>query len=219
MDIAKHIDHSLLKPDATDSDIAQLCREAGEYGFYSVCIHPSFLNMAREALFKTPVKLVSVIGFPLGMTLSRVKIHEAMEAVLNGADELDIVMNIGLAKSGNWEAVEKEIADIVTATGGAGHKIIIETCYLTDDEKAKACTAVMNSGAAFIKTSTGFGPTGATVEDVKLIKSLTRDKIGIKAAGGITTIKEVKALLDAGAVRIGTSAGVSIMKEANAEGR
>ncbi len=217
IDIAKHIDHSLLKPDSTDADIMRLCEEAGEYGFHSVCIHPSFLATARKALFKTHVKLASVIGFPMGMTLPRVKIYEAMEAVHNGANELDIVMNIGLAKSGNWEAVEKEIADIVTATGETTHKIIVETCYLTDDEKKNACSAVVNSGAAFIKTSTGFGAGGATIKDVKLMKSLTANAIGIKAAGGITALKEVRAFLDAGAVRIGTSAGVSIMKEINAE--
>ncbi len=217
MDIAKHIDHSLLKPDATTSDILRLCGEAGEYGFHSVCIQPTFLNIASKALFKTHVKLASVIGFPLGMTLPKVKIYEAMESVHNGANELDIVMNIGLAKSGNWYAVEKEIADIVTATKGVTHKIIIETCYLTEDEKTKACTAVVNSGAEFIKTSTGFGAPGATIEDVKFIKALTGNAIAIKAAGGITTLKEVRAFLDAGAARIGTSSGVAIIKEMNAE--
>jgi len=213
LNIAKLIDHSLLRPHATETDILKLCEEADRYGFHSVCVHPYFVKTAREALFKTHVKVATVIGFPLGMTLPQVKIYEAMEAVLNGAEELDIVMNIGLAKSDKWDLVEKEISDIITVTSEVIHKIIIETCYLTDDEKKRACSVIMNAGAEFVKTSTGFGPTGATVEDVKLIKSITKGKIGIKASGGIKTLKDLKALIEAGATRIGTSASVKIMKE------
>ncbi len=211
--IAKLIDHSLLRPDATEADIVRLCEEAGEYGFFSVCMHPSFLETARDVLFKTHVKTAAVIGFPLGMSLSRVKIYEAMESVIKGADELDIVINIGMAKSGDWQGMEREITDIVTATPEAVHKVIIEACYLTDDEKRKACAAIINAGAKFIKTSTGFGPSGAVVRDVELIRSVTKGKVGIKAAGGIKTLKEVTAFIEAGATRIGTSSGVEIMKE------
>jgi len=212
--ISKLIDHSLLKPDATRADVLQLCDEAKKYSFIAVCVHPYYTGMAKEALFKTHVKIATVIGFPLGMTFSGVKIYEAMQAVLNGADELDIVINTGLAKSGDWEAVEKDISDIVTATPEALHKIIIETCYLTDDEKKKACEAAIRAGAEYIKTSTGFGPSGADIRDVELIKSLTKGKVGIKAAGGIKTLAQVKEFIDAGATRIGTSSGVAIMKEA-----
>lgn len=213
IDIPKLIDHSLLRPDATEADIMRLCDEARRYGFFAVCVHPYYTGMAKEALFKTHVKIAAVIGFPLGMTISNVKIYEAMQAVLNGADELDIVINTGLAKSGDWEAVKKEISDIITATPEATHKIIIETCYLTDDEKKKACEAAVAAGAEFIKTSTGFGPSGASIRDIHLIKALTKGKAGIKAAGGIKTLAQVKAFIEAGATRIGTSSGVAIMKE------
>ncbi len=213
MDIAKHIDHSLLRPDATDRDVSRLCEEAEEYGFDSVCIHPSFVKTVKEALFRTHVKTATVIGFPLGMTLTRVKLYESIESVINGADELDIVINIGLAKSGNWAAVEKEISDLVAATPGTVHKIIIETCYLTENEKKSACNAIMNAGAEFIKTSTGFGTAGADIKDVELIKSLAQNKLGVKAAGGIDTLEKTIAFINAGATRIGTSSGVKIMKE------
>jgi deoxyribose-phosphate aldolase len=211
--IAKLIDHSLLRPYATEAEILKLCEEADKYGFYAVCIHPYFVKMAREALFKTHVKVATVIGFPLGITLPQVKIYEAMEAVLNGAEELDIVINITLAKSGKWDLVEKEISEIITATSDVVHKIIIETCYLTDDEKKRACSAIINAGAEFVKTSTGFGTAGVTIEDVKLLKSITKGKIGIKASGGIKTLRDLQALIDAGATRIGTSSAVEIMKE------
>jgi deoxyribose-phosphate aldolase len=213
-DIAKILDHNLLRPDATEADIIKLCEESAANEFHSVCIHPAFIDTAREALFGTHVKVGTVIGFPLGMTLPRVKTYEAIEAQLSGADELDIVLNIGLIKSGDWDAVEKEIDEIIVATPGAVHKVIIEACYLTDDEKERACLAVMRSGADFIKTSTGFGAGGAEIKDVKLIKSVTGGKIGIKAAGGIKTLNDVLAFIRAGATRIGTSSGVEIMKEA-----
>ncbi len=213
MDIAKLIDHSMLRPDVTEVDIIRLCEEAGEYGFYSVCVHPYFIKIARDVLFKTHVKTAAVIGFPMGMNLPEVKIYEAMESVMKGADELDIVMNSGMAKSNDWDGLEKEISDIVTATPGALHKVIIEACYLTDDEKKRACLAIMNAGAGFVKTSTGLGLSGAEVADIELIKSVTKGKVGIKAAGGIKTLKDVMSFVNAGATRIGTSSGVDIMKE------
>ena len=211
--IARLIDHTLLRPDATDSEVLKLCDEAQQYSFHSVCVHPAFIRTAREALFKSHVRVAAVIGFPLGMTLPQVKVYEAMEAVVCGADELDVVINVGLAKSNEWSAVTKEISDIVSATADTVHKIIIEACYLTDDEKMMACTAVMDAGAAYIKTSTGFGPSGASLKDVELIKSVIKGNIGIKAAGGIKTLKEAEAFIRAGATRIGTSSGVSMMKE------
>jgi deoxyribose-phosphate aldolase len=213
--IAKLIDHSLLRPDATEADVVSLCEEAKRYGFFSVCIHPFFVKKAKEILSETDIRVTTVTGFPLGMTLTQVKVYEAVESVLQGADELDMVINLGLAKANNWKAVEKEIRELITATPEVIHKIIIETCYLTDEEKKKASLAVINSGAEFIKTSTGFAPEGAKVKDVMLIKSVTDGKIGIKAAGGIRTLKDVKAFIEAGATRIGTSSGVNIMKELN----
>lgn len=213
LNIAKLIDHTLLKPDATETDIKKLCDEAKKYGFFSVCIHPFFIKIAREMLSGTDVKLTTVIGFPLGITLTRVKIYEAMEAVLLGADELDTVINLGAVKAKNWEAVKKEISNLVTATPGVMHKIIIETYYLTDDEKIKASLAAMEAEAEFIKTSTGFAPAGAIIRDITMIKAATKGKIGIKAAGGIKTLKDVLNFVKAGATRIGTSSGVDIMNE------
>jgi len=212
--IAKLIDHSLLRPDATRADILRLCDEAGRYGFFAVCVYPYYTAMAKEALFTSHVKIAAVIGFPHGMILPSVKIYEAIQAVLNGADEIDIVINTGLAKSGGWEDVKKEISDIVTATPGVLHKIIIETCYLTDDEKKRACEAAIEAGAEYIKTSTGFGPSGAVIRDIKLIKAITKGKVGIKASGGIKTLAQARAFIEAGATRIGTSSGVAMMKEA-----
>ncbi len=211
--ITKSIDHTMLKPEMTVADIEKLCEEAGEYGFHSVCVPPCYIKASREALFTTHVKIAAVIGFPAGYSLARAKIYEAIEAVMNGADELDVVMNISLAKSGKWELVEAELSDLISATHGAAHKIIIETCCLTDEEKKKACQIVMNTGAAYIKTSTGFGKEGAKIKDVELIKSVAGNRIGIKAAGGIKSLDDVKAFMKAGASRIGTSSGVRIMKE------
>ncbi len=213
LNIAKLIDHSLLRPDATEADIAKLCDEAKKYGFFSVCVHPSFVKTAREILVGNDIKIATVIGFPMGMTLTGVKIYEAIESVLHGADELDMVINLGAAKANNWNAVEKEISDLITVTPDIVHKIIIETSYLTDDEKVRASLAIMNAGAEFVKTSTGFAPTGAALKDVAMIKSETGGGIGIKAAGGIKTLNDVLAFVGAGATRIGTSSGVDIMKD------
>jgi len=213
LNIARLIDHTLLKPYTVEKDIINLCNEAGEYNFFSVCVHPHYIRLAKEALSGTSVKVSTVIGFPLGMTQTHVKIYEAMESVLSGADELDIVINIGSAKAHDWDAAEKEISDIITASPEAIHKIIIETCYLSDDEKRRASLSVMNAGGDFIKTSTGFGPAGATIYDVRLIRDTTGGNIGVKASGGIKSLKDVINFIEAGAARIGTSSGVNIMKE------
>jgi deoxyribose-phosphate aldolase len=212
--IAGLIDHTLLSPGASDAEIKTHCGEAAQHGFFSVCVHPSFVRMSRQLLSESDVKICTVIGFPLGANTSKVKQYEAIEAVFNGADELDIVIHTGFVKSENWEAVEKEVSDIKTITPGVVHKVIIETCNLTDDEKRRAALMVMKTGAEFIKTSTGFGSAGATVQDVELIKSVTGGTIGIKASGGIRTFHQMRAFINAGATRIGTSSGPAIIKEA-----
>ena len=212
-DLADYIDHTLLRADAVLEDIAALCTEAAEYKFASVCVAPSYIKYAAGQLAGSGVKVCTVIGFPLGASGSRVKIYEAMEAVNNGADELDIVINIGDAKAGTWVKIKKELSAIITSTPEALHKIIIETCYLNDDQKQAACTAAINAGAAFVKTSTGFGSSGASVQDVRLMKSVVGDA-GVKASGGIKTHSEALAMINAGASRIGTSSGVSIVRQA-----
>lgn len=204
-EIARIIDYSLLRPEATIEDIKRLCEEAKRYGVYSVCINPSYIEIAKDALKESNVKISATIGFPLGMTLPQVKVYEAIEASLRGADELDIVINIGMALSGKWDYVRKELTDIVYATKGKIHKIIIETCLLSGSEKIKAAEAVIVSGAEFIKTSTGFSKAGATVEDVRLLKSIAGDSCKIKAAGGIKTLRQATEMIEAGASRIGTS--------------
>lgn len=216
--IARLIDQTLLSPDATDSDIKLLCEEALEHGFFSVCVHPSFVTRSKHILSASTVKISAVIGFPLGATTPKVKQYEALEAVFSGADELDIVMNSGLVKSKNWAAAEEELSDIVTITPGVIHKIIIETCNLSDDEKKKAALMVMRTGAEFIKTSTGFGAGGAEVKDVELLRSATKGKMAIKASGGIRTLQQARKFINAGATRIGTSSGTAIVKEARQRG-
>ncbi|HAM49573.1 MAG TPA: deoxyribose-phosphate aldolase [Nitrospiraceae bacterium] len=210
-DIAKLIDHSLLRPDATTDQIQKLCDEAMQYGFFSVCVNPFYIPAVRGMLRGSAVKVSSVIGFPFGMTATQVKVFEAIEASLAGADEIDIVMNIGEARSGHWDTVRKDISDVIFATRGVIRKIIIETCYLTTHEKRKASEVILDAGAEFIKTSTGFGAGGAESEDISLIKAVVGNRCGIKAAGGIKTLSQVKRLIDAGATRIGTSHGVKIV--------
>lgn len=214
-EIAKFIDQSLLKPQTTEADIIKLCKTAIKYNFYSVCVNPYYVPLCNALLKGYDTKVTTVIGFPLGMATKDVKVYEAKQAVLHGADELDIVMNIGAAKSGNWDYVGEEILDIISATKSAVHKVIIETCYLTEEEKIAATKIASLFGAKFIKTSTGFGTKGATIKDVKLIKKILGDKAEVKAAGGIKTLSHVLQFIKAGATRIGTSAGVEIMKEAH----
>lgn len=212
-DIASIIDYSLLRPDATYADLKACCEEVQQFGFYSICIHPSFVRKARGLLKGTNVKITTVIGFPLGMTLTEVKVYEAMNASLDGADEIDMVINIGALKSGDWNTVRKDIADVFAATKRHIHKMIIETCYLDNSEKTKIIEIALDTGAEFIKTSTGFGPVGAKIEDVRFIKGIVGKAAGIKAAGGIRTLAQVIDMFKAGATRIGTSAGVGILKE------
>ncbi|RLF78816.1 deoxyribose-phosphate aldolase, partial [Thermococci archaeon] len=207
MNIAKYIDHTNLKSYATKEDIIKLCEEAKKYGFYAVCVNPYRVKLAKEHLKGTDIKVASVIGFPLGATPTEVKVFEAKKALENGADELDMVINIGALKDKNYEYVKKDIEDVtkVAHEKGAIVKVIIETCYLSEEEKEIACKLAMEAGADFVKTSTGFGTGGATIEDVKLMRKVVGDKLGVKAAGGIRTYEEALAMINAGANRIGTS--------------
>jgi len=212
-DIASVIDHTLLRPDAMYADIKRLCEEAIQFGFYSVCINSCFIEMTKELLKGSNVRVTTVIGFPLGMTSTEVKVYEAINSSLLGADELDIVVNIGALKSGDWDTVRKDLSDVIMATKGLIHKTIIETCYLDDNEKRKVVETALGAGSELIKTSTGFGPQGAKIRDIRLIKGIVGDAAGIKAAGGIRTLRLVIDMLNAGATRIGTSTGVKIMKD------
>lgn len=214
MQLNQYIDHTILKPDATIDMIKNLCEEARQYQFASVCVNPCYVDLAAHLLAGSGVKVATVIGFPLGATLSAVKAFEAREAVLRKADELDMVMNIGAAKLGLWEAVADDIRQVVAAAGDSKVKVIIETGLLTDDEKRLACQAVLTGGAAYVKTSTGFGPGGATVADIQLFKAVVGNQIGIKASGGIRTREQAEAMIAAGATRLGTSAGVTIVTDA-----
>lgn len=207
----QYIDHTILKPDATIELIKNLCAEARQYQFASVCVNPCYVDLAAHLLAGSGVKVATVIGFPLGATLSAVKAFEAREAVLRKADELDMVMNIGAAKLGLWEAVTDDIRQVVEAAGNSKVKVIIETGLLTDDEKRSACQAVLTGGAAYVKTSTGFGPGGATIADIQLFKAVVGNQLGIKASGGIRTREQAEAMIEAGATRLGTSAGVTIV--------
>ncbi len=215
MNLASYIDHTLLKPAATVEDIITLCEEALQHKFAAVCVNPIYVDLAAHHLAGSGVKTATVIGFPLGATFTASKAAEAKEAVLRKADELDMVINIGAAKAGLWEAVTADIRQVVEAADGALVKVIIETGLLTDGEKRQACQAVIEAGANFVKTSTGFGPGCATVEDIRLFKQVVGDKIGIKASGGIRTREQALELVAAGATRLGTSAGITIVSGKN----
>ncbi|USG99601.1 deoxyribose-phosphate aldolase [Thermococcus argininiproducens] len=219
MNIAKYIDHTNLKSYATKEDIIKLCEEAKKYGFYAVCVNPYRVKLAKEHLKGTDIKVASVIGFPLGATPTEVKVFEAKKALENGADELDMVINIGALKDKDYEYVKKDIEDVVKVAheNGAIVKVIIETCYLTEEEKEIACKLAVEAGADFVKTSTGFGTGGATIEDVKLMRKIVGEKVGVKAAGGIRTYKQAIEMIRAGANRIGTSSGVKIVEGARNE--
>lgn len=211
--LAKVIDHTLLRADATRSDMVALCDAAVEYGFASVAINPVWTAFCAQRLSGSRVGVDPTVGFPLGATTAHVKVEEAREAVANGATELDMVINLGAMKSGYPQFVEQEIASVVQAVHHIPVKVILEVCYLTDDEKVAACEMCMRAGAAFVKTSTGFGSGGATVEDVRLLRQTVGRKLGVKAAGGIRSYADACAMLDAGADRLGTSAGIQIIAE------
>jgi len=215
-DIAGLIDHTLLKPEASRADIRKLCYEAVRFSFASVCINPWYVPLAAELVRGSAVKVCTVAGFPLGATLPQVKIYEAEEAIKLGAQEIDMVINIGALKSGQDDVVELDIRGVVEAShrGGAITKVILETALLTLEEKVRACVASKNAGADFVKTSTGFGPAGATAEDVALMRAVVGKDVGVKAAGGIRSLEDLKNMVSAGATRIGASASVRILEQA-----
>lgn len=215
-EIAKYIDHTLLKPQATEEGIIELCREAKEYKFAAVCVNPCHVNLAAKLLTGTTVKVATVVGFPLGANTKEVKAFEAERAFKEGAQEADMVINIGALKAGFYEAVREDIQAVVNVAKNQVPKkivkVIIETSLLTEEEKVKACQLALVAGADFVKTSTGFNGGGATLEDVQLMKKAVEDKVKIKASGGVRDLKTAQQMLAAGADRIGTSSGVDIVK-------
>lgn len=214
MKIAGLIDHTALKPDTTKEQIEKLCNEAAEYGFASVCVNPSYVKLCSEILKDSNVKVCTVIGFPLGATTTAAKVAEASEAMNNGANEIDMVINVGALKSGDFTFVKNDIEAVVQAAKDrALVKVILETCLLTEEEKIMCCNICKEAKADFVKTSTGFSTGGATVEDIRLMRSIVKPYLGVKASGGIRDYKTAKAMVDAGAGRIGASASVAITGE------
>ena len=213
--MARKIDHTLLKAQATEDQFHQLCAEARQFSFATVCINPAWVPLCVELLRGSPVKVCTVVGFPLGATLPDVKAFESQRCVALGAAEVDMVINIGALKSQQDDVVQADIVAVVNAAHalGASVKVIIEAAYLTDEEKVKACALSKAAGADYVKTSTGFGPSGATIEDVALMRQVVGPELGVKAAGGIKTAADAWAMIAAGASRIGTSAGVKIIAE------
>ena len=212
-ELAATIDHTLLKPDATAAQILKLCDEARTYHFASVCVNPSRIALVAKALEGSGVTPCCVVGFPFGAIPAESKAAEAAVAVKNGAREVDMVIDIGAAKDGDWAKVEQDIAAVKAACGEAKLKVIIEACLLTDEEKRQACLAAVRANADFVKTSTGFSKGGATVEDVKLMRETVGPKMGVKASGGIHNRAEALAMIEAGANRIGASSGIAIVSE------
>jgi deoxyribose-phosphate aldolase len=217
-DIARLIDHTLLKPEASRDDIRKVCLEALKFGFASVCINPWYVSLAAELLRGSDVRVCTVVGFPLGATLPQVKVFEAEESIKLGAQEIDMVINIGALKSKQDDAVEADIRGVVEAShrGGAICKVILETALLTCEEKVRGSQAAKNAGADFVKTSTGFSTGGATAEDVRLMRAVVGGEIGIKAAGGVRSLEDLEKMVEAGATRIGASASVKILEQLRA---
>ena len=208
------IDHTILKPEATKDMVELLCKEAKENKFAAVCVNPFYVKYSKEFLKDTDVKVATVIGFPLGANTKEVKAFETIDAIKNGADEVDMVINIGALKNQEYNLVKEDIEAVVEAAKGkALVKVIIETSLLTEEEKTIACQLSMDAKADYVKTSTGFSTGGASVEDIKLMKSIVGDKLGIKASGGVRDLKTAKDMVEAGATRLGTSSGVKIAKE------
>ena len=218
-EVAGLIDHTLLKPDATANDIERLCREAAEFRFATVCVNPTWVAFCARLLRGTGVGVCSVVGFPLGANTPDTKQYETRRAIFDGATEIDMVLNVGALKSGDLRLVEQDIEGVTSACRDAGvvSKVIIEAALLTDEEKVTASTLTKAAGADFVKTSTGFGPGGATIGDVMLMRRVVGDTIGVKAAGGVRDLEQMRAMVAAGATRVGASAGVRIVKESRGE--
>ncbi len=212
--IASMIDHTLLKPEATPAQIEKLCAEAAEYHFASVCVNPVYIPLAARLLKGTGVKVCCVVGFPLGAIAPEQKAAEAASCAAMGAEELDMVIHVGAAKAGDWALVQRDIEGVVKAAAGRTVKVIIETCLLTDEEKVKACEAAKAAGAHFVKTSTGFSTGGATTHDIALMRKTVGPEMGVKASGGIRDYETAMAMIEAGANRIGASAGIAIVAAA-----
>ncbi|RPK15797.1 deoxyribose-phosphate aldolase [Priestia endophytica] len=210
-EIAKMIDHTLLKADAKKEEIEKLCEEAKAHQFASVCVNPTWVSLSSSLLEGTDVKVCTVIGFPLGANTPEVKAFEAQNAISNGATEVDMVINIGALKDGNDQEVKRDIQAVVEASKGVLVKVIIETCLLTEDEKIRACKLAVEAGADYVKTSTGFSTGGATVEDVALMRKTVGPDVGVKASGGVRNAEGAKAVIEAGATRIGASSGIAIV--------
>ncbi|MCK4027601.1 deoxyribose-phosphate aldolase [Streptococcus suis] len=218
MKLNKYIDHTVLKPETSQAQVEQVLAEAKEYDFASVCINPTWVAFAANGLEDSDVKVCTVIGFPLGANTPAVKAFETKEAIANGADEIDMVINIGALKDKNYDLVLEDIKAVVEASGDKLVKVIIEACLLTDEEKVKACELSKEAGADFVKTSTGFSTGGATVEDVALMRKTVGPDMGVKASGGARSYADAIAFIEAGANRIGASSGVAIMKGEKADG-
>jgi deoxyribose-phosphate aldolase len=211
--LAQYIDHTLLKPEATSAQVKQLCEEARTYSFFSVCVNSAWVPLCRETLGESDVKITAVVGFPLGANGSEVKAFEAAWAVEQGANEIDMVLSVGQLLEGNLEAVEQDIARVVKSVEGkAIVKVIMETGLLNDQQKITACELSEKAGAHFVKTATGFGPGGATADDIRLMRKHVSEKVSVKASGGIRDTETALAMIEAGAARLGLSAGVAIMK-------
>ena len=212
MNVAKYIDHTLLKPDSTREQIDKILEEAKKYQFKSVCINPTHVSYASQQLLDTDVLVCTVIGFPLGATTTDVKVFETENAIKNGASEIDMVINIGALKDQRYDEVRKDIEGVIAAANGKTVKVIIETVLLTDEEKVKACELAEKAGATFVKTSTGFAGGGATPEDVKLMKDTVGNRLEVKASGGVRSLEDFEKMIEAGATRIGASAGAQIIE-------
>ncbi|MCD4652569.1 deoxyribose-phosphate aldolase [bacterium] len=211
-DLGSYIDHTLLKPDATTEAIDAICEEAIEHEFASVCVNPSYVARAVENLANSEIPVAAVIGFPLGATSPEIKAAETREVIANGAMEIDMVINIGALKNGDYQHVYRDIYTVVKAASNRIVKVILETAFLSEDQKIAACVLAKTAGAAFVKTSTGFGPSGATEDDVRLMRRIVGPKMGVKASGGIRTAEIAQRMITAGADRLGASASVSIVK-------
>lgn len=212
-ELAALIDHTLVRADATQLEISRLCSEAVEHGLYAVTVNPAWTSYCAKQLEDAKVRISPTVGFPLGASTALIKVEEARQLIEDGATELDMVINVGALKSGFPEYVEREVGAVVELAEDVPVKVILEACYLTDDEKRRVCEISRNAGAAFVKTSTGFGSGGATTHDVRLMRDVVGDAMGVKAAGGIRTLADAQSMIDAGATRLGTSASLQILAE------
>lgn len=217
MQINKFIDHTLLKAFATSDEIRKLCEEAKKYNFKSVCVNPVHVSLAKECLEGSDVLVCTVIGFPLGANTKEIKAFETIDAIKNGADEIDMVINMGKAKEHDYTYIEDEIKMVVAASTGKTTKVIIETCYLNDEEKMNCCLAAKKAKATFVKTSTGFGTGGATANDIRLMRETVGPDMGVKASGGIRNLDDLELMVENGATRIGASSGVAIMENSSSK--